>query len=294
MYRNLADRLSLAAPAATRLLRACGTPEDILRDGSDYDRFAALAAAMSLCAGHELAASLERVAQETTGLTCSLSAHTAPVFWRAWMDVHWYGKTFVPPEVTDALELPEPVEPTVRHLSETTPIPDPLVLPFDEYILDLAAYTRYLTADLPSRGGFAHLSLPFDADFRRPDPFHAALALRSATQGVAGDVARDILLAQALRILGEAILGRDTTLLLTGGKPETVLALLDYLRGCRRLPQTVWLPADPADAAHVCGLYAEVRTGYTVTPADFPAAAATKRAAYAAVAPIGCAVELIL
>ena len=89
MYRNPADLLSLNKEPAVRLLRACGTDEDVIRNGSDYDRFSAFAAAMPLCKGHILATALQDALQVATDLFVPLCPHTASVFWRRWTDLHW-------------------------------------------------------------------------------------------------------------------------------------------------------------------------------------------------------------
>ncbi len=291
MSRNLADRLHSADTTVIRLLRACGTPEDILRDGSDCDRFFALAAALSKAEGHPVAERLQREAQEATGLSAALCPHTAPSFWQAWTDRHWYRKEH---PAIPALAAPcphcSPVLPLTLRAADAASVPDPLTPP--RSITDLAAYAAYLTACLSAAGGYARLSLPPACGFARPDPYHAALSLRAHAAGIATAHDRALLLAQSLRILGETAKQRKTTLLLLGGTPETVQALCAYLAACDRLPAMVWLPDDPADAAHVSGLYAEVRTGYTVTADTSPSDIARIRAAYARVAPIGCVVEL--
>ncbi len=293
MPRHLAEHLSLDRDPARRFLRAAGTPEDILMRGSDYDRFLALAAALPLAPGHTLAASLEREAQAATGLTLPLCPHTAPAFWEAWGDIHWYQRKLQPTRAPAApCPLCAPAEPTVSVASAMTRLPDPGSLPATESLPDLAALTRCLSDRLPTCGGAAVLTLPSAADFCPPDPYHAVLALRAVSAGNATDKERACLLAQALRILGEVARARQTTLLLVGGSPEFTLELFAYLAACDRLPATVWLPDDPADVARVSGLYPQVRTGYVRYAEDPPAAIARKRETYAAHAPLGCGIEL--
>ncbi len=289
MYRNLTHRLSLDEEPAVRLLRACGTDEAILRDGSEYDRFCALAAAMPLCAGHGLVASMTRILQASTGCNLPLCPHTAPILWERWADIHWYGRSLEPMDDPDPCPLCPPVEPTVLSSSEVTVLPDPGALAAAERISNLGAWSDRLAALLREGMSHALLRLPADGSFRCPDPYHAALALRAVTGGAATADDRALLSAQALRVLGEAAIAHGVTLLLVGGAPEAVLPLLAYLADCNRLPRTVWFPDRPADAALACGLYPQLGTGYRLTEDDDPAA---KRSAYAASAPLGRAVIL--
>ncbi len=292
MFRNPAHLLALDRPPATRLLRACGVEESILRDGSDYDRFAALAAAMPLCAGNALAAALEKSLQDATGLTIPLTMQSAPDFWRIWTEIFWYKREITIP--TSAHIAPSPAAPVRLSPAEVTRLPDPRSLPCDERIPDLSAFAQCLEDVLPSSGGYALMTLPPAYEFRRPDPYHANLALRAVAEGKAFDTDREILLAQALRELGERACRRNVILALAGGKPETILAILAYLAESDRLPRMVWLPDNPADAAHACGLYPQVETGYRILPGESDADVCRKRATYAAVAPIGRALELTL
>ena len=104
---------------------------------------------------------------------------------------------------------------------------------------------------------------------------------------------RDLFITQALRVWGLALVGREASLLLQGGEPEAVAALLAYLAASKALPRMVWFPDDPAQAEAVSGLYPEVGTGYTVAE-DYPTEVTeNKKAAYAKVAPVGQATLLI-
>ncbi len=77
-----------------------------------------------------------------------------------------------------------------------------------------------------------------------------------------------------------------------GGTPAAVTALLAYLDTLGALPQTVWLPHDPAAAESVSGLYPQVGTGFTVTEGEPAEANQKKKAAYAKAAPIGASTLL--
>lgn len=279
MYRNPAHLLSLDGEPAARLLRACGTDESVVRNGSDYDRFAALAAVIPLCAGHALATALQADLQAATGLDLPLCSHTAPAFWRRWTDLYWYGQEKSEPAPTPCTEC-TPAAPVRLIDADVTRLPDPAAVAAVCPRADLAAFTDRIEAALPTVG-YAALRLPSDYVFVRPDPYHAARAMQNIAEGEA--FYRDLLTSQALRTWGEIASARDVTLLLMGGPPDAILALLAYLSDCNRLPRAVWLPDEPAHAARVSGLYASVGTGYILSSDN----EREVQDAYAAVAPIG-------
>ena len=283
MYQNPAELLALDKEPVTRLLRACGVEEKLIRSGSDYDRFVAFATCMPLCAGHALATAMERDLQNATGLTAPFCSHTAPAFWRRWLELHWceQEETVSDPAHCTACEPCEPL-----HLTDA----DVVRMPAPEQVattcrpVSLVTFANRLQDALPTVG-YAAIRLPADYAFVRPDPYHATEALKGAAEGRAFD--KDMLVTQALRVCGGIAAARGITLILVGGVPETVLPLLAYLAGCGNLPHTVWMPDDPEHAAHVSGLYTTVDTGYVLSPRDTEA---DLRASYAAVAPIGRAV----
>ncbi len=294
MYRNPSALLALDREPAARLLRATGIQEDIIRNGSDYARFEALAAAMPLCRGHDLAAAMLASLREATGLALPLCPATAPVYWQAWTDIHWYG---IEPCVAAAAaasvaDCPPPPLPAAVEV-DATRLPDLSLAGTDACPADLPTYEACLRSAMPSAGGYARFSLPPSFGFRRPDPYHAARSLQACAQGRATEAEGDVLRAQALRVLGETAKARGVTLLLCGGAPAAVRALLDYLHAVDRLPRAVWVPDDPRDATHISGLYPQVGTGFAIRRTDTPAEQADRRAAYAQGAPIGCAVQII-
>ena len=281
MYRNPAYLLALDSEPVSRLMRACG----IDQSGSDYDRFVAFASAMALCEGNTLAISLQETLRRETELDISLCPHTAPLFWRRWVELYWCD------DEEESVELPtdcsacQPVVPTPLSDAEVASIS--CLPPVGRPPMSLVRYADYLQTFLPVEG-YAEICLPTDYTFRRPDPYHAGEALREISVEGRGDVS--LLLTQALRVLGGAAIARDVTLVLRGGAPEAILSLLAYLAECAHLPRMVWLPDDPAHAAAVSGLYASVGTGY-VLPANLsPEMEGKIAASYAAVAPIGRAI----
>ena len=95
------------------------------------------------------------------------------------------------------------------------------------------------------------------------------------------DAERDLLVTQALRVWGLALVSRDVTLLIRGGTSQAVLSLLAYLDASHALPRSVWIPSVPTDAGAVSGVYPALRTGVIL-----PVGEDTLRE-YAAVAPVG-------
>ncbi len=293
--RNPADLLNLGRdPALSRLLRACGVDEAYITEGaSDYDRFLALAAALPLCEGHPLRERVQAVLESATGIRAPLCPHTARSFWDAWVEAHWYGREPGRSSLPASCPLCPPAEPTVLRMGELTSLPDPAEVKAS----DLTAWSQALEKLLPQNGKPALLSLPDEYAFIRPNPYHANLAVRKTFGGEAlTGRERDLLITQALRVWGLALVKAEgmspagkPPLILRGGTPEAVIALLGYLDVAKALPEAVWIPHDPALAGEVSGLYAHVGTGYA---AVLPEMAMAGTAAYRSVAPIGRAVLL--
>lgn len=289
--RNPVDLLGLGTThALSRLLRACGADEAcIMGCASDYDKFLALADAMPLCEGHPLRDEINAKLTAATGLDASLCPHTAHLFWERWTDLHWYGREL--PPMTHSCPLCVPSAPTVVHAGEFSTLPTPT----EVRAPDLASWSARLEAALPPFGDCL-LVLDGDYTFIRSNPYHANLAVRRLAEGetlTADD--RALLTTQALRVWGLALVkeGREAhRVLLRGGSPEAVTALLAYLQASKALPSLVWLPDDPTRAEAVSGLYSTVGTGYVLPDGISPQEAETIKAAYAAVAPLGRAVIL--
>ncbi len=287
-HRNPADLLGLGRdPALARLLRACGTDEACITGGaSDYDKFLALAAALPLCEGHPLRDSLNATLTAATGLTAPLCPHTAHPHWDAWVETYLYGGKVTDATIPSACPYCTPPVPTVWRENDLTRLP----VPTEVKAPDLSAWSAALESALPADDVPALFSLPEDYAFTRPNPYHANLAVG---RGDAGNELthheRDLLVTQALRVWGQAMLKKSWNgmLILRGGEPEAVTALLAYLDTSRALPTLVWIPDDPADAEVVSGLYASVATGVDLSRCSSSEDRERKISAYAAVAPIG-------
>jgi hypothetical protein len=290
--RNPADLLGIGSdPALCRLLRACGVEEARITGGaSDYDKFLALAAALTLCEGHPLRDEVNAALTRATGLTAPLCPHTARAHWDTWVEMNHYGRQAIDTALPAVCPLCVSAAPHVIHGEDCTDLPNPLAIQAP----DLTAWSTALEVALPTDGSPALFTLPEGYTFTRPNPYHAGLAVGKTASGEALTAKeRDLLIAQALRVWGLAWVGKDTSFLLQGGTPEAVTALLAYLDASKALPRIVWLPDDPAQAEAVSGLYPEVGTGYTVAKGEPLEVTESRKAAYAKAAPIGRATLLI-
>ena len=80
--RNLWQLLQMTRDRST-LMRACGVAEQVLTDGSDYDRFDAYAACMPLCRGHEIIESDAALIEALLGVRAPICPESAPDLWHA-------------------------------------------------------------------------------------------------------------------------------------------------------------------------------------------------------------------
>ena len=290
--RNPADLLGIGSdPALCRLLRACGVEEACITGfASDYDTFLALASALPLCEGHPLRDEVNAALTRATGLTAPLCPHTARAHWDAWVEMNHYGRQTTATALPTVCPHCTPAAPRVIRGEDCACLPDPLAIQAP----DLTAWSTALETALPTDGSPALFALPEGYTFTRPNPYHAGLAVGKTARGEALTVKeRDLLITQALRVWGLAWAGKEITLLLCGGTPEGVTALLAYLSASKALPPMVWLPDDPAHAEAVSGLYAGVGTGYTVAEGEPLEVTESRKATYAKAAPVGRATLLI-
>ena len=292
-HRNPADLLGLDRdPRLHRLLRACGTDEAYITGGTaDYDKFLALAAALPLCEGHPLRSEVNTALAAATGLSVPLCPHTAHLHWDAWVEAYLYGgevtSAFLPTVCPDCTSS----SPTVLRKEHVISLPDPAAVKAS----DLTAWSRILESALPVGETPALFTLPENYVFTRPNPYHANLLVGKVCGGEAlTDQEKNMLLTQALRVWGLALVGRESDtvppLLLLGGAPEAVTALLAYLHASKALPSLTWLPDRPTDAEAVSGLYARVGTGLIHRDGKDE----DGLRAYAAVAPVGRATVLVV
>lgn len=292
--RTPADLLRLGTyPDLCRLLRACGVDEACITGGaSDYDKLLALASALPLCEGHPLRDEVNAALTQATGISVPLCPHTARLHWDAWVEIYHYGGHATAPDLPATCPHCVPASPRVIRVTDCAPLPDPMALQAP----DLTAWSHTLEDALPTDDTPALYTLPEDYAFTRPNPYHANLAVQKIARGEALTAKeRDLLVTQALRVWGLALVGKETVslLLLQGGSPEAVTALPAYLSASKALTETIWLPDDPAQAGAVSGLYPEVGTGYAVTEGEPIEVTENKKRAYAKAAPIGRATLLL-
>ena len=287
-------------PELCSLLRAAGMPDVCLPHeadpcipplASDFDCFLALATALPACAGHPRAETIHASLASATGVARPLCPHTAKDHWQGYVRLHWYGESLPEDEmrVTDTLSpcpLCAPAEPIRLSARDVCRLPDEItVLPTAQ---DLPTWTAALAESVPPVGKFCLLTVPEGYTFVRPDLYHVGMAL-SRRPETRNAEEKALLFGQAARVLGELLAARGDTLLLRATAPAaaSILPLLTYLRDIGRLPDTVYLSEDPADAAFLSGRMSRVRTGLC-SPAR--ATAASIQAAitcYARLAPIG-------
>ncbi len=294
-------------PDLARLLRAAGVEEAYITGGtSDYDRFSALADALPFCKGHPLCERVQAALTAAMGGVAPLCPHTASLYWTRWVDLHWYRKDHAPID-SRLTEMSCPLC-AAESRSGVTDIPPAAILPLPDPLSliqagdGLADWTARLQALLTAAPclPYAFFSLPPTYTFIRPDPYHAAEAIRAvADRSVAhvDDRARDLLLTQALRIWGETAAAASLALLVQIRQSANILPLLDYLHTVDRLPSMVLLPSDDADPrilAPLVGLYASVRTGLMMVDAsESPEMRQARLGAYEKVAPSGRRVQCV-
>jgi hypothetical protein len=255
---------------------------------SDYDKLLALAAVLPFCEGHHLRDEVNATLTQATGVNAPLCPHTARAHWDAWVEIHHYGGPATVPELPTPCPHCAPAAPRVIYATDCARLPDPIAIQAP----DLTAWSESLTNALPKGGTPVLYTLPADYVFTRPNPYHANLAVQKAGSGESLTAKeRNLLVTQALRVWGLALVGGELPLLLQGGAPEAVTALLAYLSVSKALPKMVWLSDDPAQAGAVSGLYPDVGTGYTVKGETAEVTENRKRA-YAKDAPIGRATIL--
>ena len=291
-YRNPAHLVGLErSQALARLLRACGAGEScITGKASDYERFAALAAALPLCKGHPEATRVQELLTREIGLTAPLCPHTAHAYWQTWVDRYWLEREGALPTLPDRCPLCVSCAPTAWK--NPSLLPDPMTASAS----NLDDWSEALRLAWTEAGEHPRVVLPEDYDFVRPNPYHANLAIEKLYAGEALTVReRDLLWTQALRVWGLLSLrdseqGRKIPILL-GGSPSAVTSLLAYLSASGMLSSLVWIPRDPAHAGLVSGLYATVQTGYVLPIGCSPTEREAVRKVYSTIAPLGTAIE---
>jgi hypothetical protein len=226
---------------------------------------------------------------KATGIAAPLCPHTAHLHWEAWVELYLYGREVTTTPLPAVCPDCTPPIPTVLQRKDVTILPGPTAVKAP----DLTAWSGGLESALPAGKTPALFTLPEKYVFTRPNPYRANLLVGKVAEGEAlTEEERNLLLTQALRVWGLALVGRspDTVppLFLLGGASEAVTALLAYLHASKALPSLTWIPDDPADVGAVSGLYACVGTGLICRDGKDGDGSRV----YAAAAPVGRAVIL--
>lgn len=235
------------------LMRACGVAEQVLTDGSDYDRFDAYAACMPLCNGHEIIEADAALIQELLGVRVPILPETAPDLWHA--AAHALCAQGEMPR------MPKPCE--IRFVS---PAQEPLCA------VDLGqAFYAVPTTELMMRlldPAVQAICVKVHIDsFIKPNPYTARRLCEAARESLTAQE-RDHLSAQTLRVLGKLCAERGSVLYVESdfAARDAWHALLAYLQQSGCLAQIVLMIRD-ANALHA----AAKLVGCLPNPTDAPA-----------------------
>ncbi len=306
-YTNPYELLSRGNKAAVSSMLAASatvTGVKVTEDAPDYDKFAALCAAMPQWAGHPLYAAMHGVLAHTVGSALPMTAANAPLIWK-----YFAAETAAAPiGVLDALgKLGVGTVHLCLTPDELTQLADrawmstdnrPTVIPvlcLDEprasAPTDLAAYTAALTeaiGALAAMGGTrVTVGLPDGWTFVRPNPYGAGEVLKKLSAGQ--DITHEehcLWLAQRLRVIGQACVQHGVTFAVTGATSTEVNHLIAYLTTCDGHGTLRYTPTVPGEMTALLGALG-VTFGLPLTAADTPQTIKPKLAAHAAHAPLG-------
>lgn len=234
------------------LMRACGVPESVLTDGSDYDKFDAYAACMPLCQGHWILAADTQLIRELLGISVSICPESAASLWHAAayaLTGHGYEPS--PPQACEiSFASPEQQEIGTLHLGHTyyaTPTPELMM--------------KLLNASVQAIGVTVQIQ-----SFVKPNPYTAKRLCEAEKETLTADE-RDHLSAQTLRVLGKLCAERGSVLYVESDFAHTDAwcALLAYLQQSGCLTQIVPFVRS-ADALRA----AATLVGCLPNPSDIP------------------------
>ncbi len=236
----------------TALLRACGVCEDVIRNGSDFDRLVKYAECMPLCRGHAFLDADADLIQELLGVRVPICPCTVSDLWHAVAYVlTGHGHAQSPPEACEiAFSAPVQQELCTLHLGQAyyaAPTPELLM-----QLLHVSVQAIGVTVQIQS--------------FVKPNPY-TAKRLYEAERETLTDAERDHLSAQTLRVLGKLCAERGSVLYVESDfvHTEAWRALLAYLQQSGCLAQIV-LVVRSAEALRAAATLA----GCLPNPSDFP------------------------
>ena len=205
----------------TELMRACGVPESVLTEGSDFDKFDAYAACMPLCQGHRVLTEDAQLIRELLGVPVPICPESAAPLWHA-AAFALTGHGYAPDPFqacSIAFAAPEQQQIATLHLGHVyyaTPTTELMMK-----LLNTSAQAISVTVQIQS--------------FVKPNPY-TAKRLREAQRETLTDIERDHLSAQTLRVLGKLCVERGSALYVESDFAHTDAwrALLAYLQqsGC--------------------------------------------------------------
>lgn len=234
------------------LMRACGVCEDVIQNGSDFDRLNQYAACMPLCEGHELLAADAELIQGLLGVRVPICPESAAALWHAVAYVlTGQGEMPSPPKVCEIVfAAPVQQEIDILHLGQAyyaTPTPELLM-----QLLNSSVQAIGVTVQIES--------------FVRPNPYTAKRLYETEREALTADE-RDHLSAQTLRVLGKLCAERGSVLYVESdfAHADAWRALLAYLQQSGCLAQIV-LVVRNADALRAAAPLA----GCLPNPSDIP------------------------
>ncbi len=227
----------------TALMTACGVAQNLLENGSDYDRFRAYAACMPLYRGHPILTSDAALIGELLGREIPICPESC--------DALWHAAAYALTGIGEQPMLPEPCR--IDFVAPAKNSVQPVRLGGARYAAPTAALIHTLT---DAEAVTLDLQL---TGFVKPNPYAAGKALAKHERGEVLTVPeQDLLAAQTLRVLGRLCADRGIELYVHATIAEAApwRALLAYLQSSNCLPRTVLVADTAADlqvAAHIVG-----------------------------------------
>ena len=240
-YQNITELLW--SDDVTGLLRLCGAEErEIGASAADYEKFAALAKAMPLLAGHPMQARVEKLLVDCFAITQPLTPDTVEEIWRATAE-----QLLVEPIKRSDFDV---ASITAEDLTTPTALQQK-IKQSDAFSALLFARTRTKSLDgwmreIESvlhdvvRSGCKMLFFGLPEAFAdcKPSIYHVDMTLHRGVQGK-GDL--DLLYAQLMRILTQYCQKHSLTLLLrVECNPDEVSSLLSRVEREVGLPHIIW------------------------------------------------------
>ena len=231
---------------------ACGVPQALLQNGSDYEKFCVYARCMPLCKGHSFLQADAHLIERLLGQSIPICPESC--------DALWHAAAFCLSGLGEPFDLPKSC-----HIPFAEPVQMRLLALQLGNALYASPTAALLTALQDARA--VSVSIPMTV-FVKPNPYAAKQALSKLERGeVLVSFERDLLAAQTLRVLGKQCMQRDIPLYVYADfqKAQAWQALFCYLQTCECLPQIVLVVSDEA------GLLAAAQTvGCVPNQGDIP------------------------